>query len=229
MDARALDALIGHGGRLQHLGHNAGIHHGSTCADLQAVQLGNVIGGCCGQIPLAAHFHHLVLVGGVIHAECFCRHDTGALLFLQRIQCTGNIPCQIRSRCVHIFVAGYQELARCKLDIAHGGIGLTFGSLQAAAQGNHAHLGHVALQQCIGGLRGSVCNEGNVFRTNAALLHNLVQHLNDAGGNALLCAVRGGNLDLADQFVCIVVDGDCVGKGTAHVDADTHFHSLTLL
>ena len=54
------------------------------------------------------------------------------------------------------------------------------------------------------------------------------QHLHDALGDACLGCMSGGYLYGVNEFEGIVVDEGCVGKGAAHVYANSNFHALFL-
>ena len=224
LDAGGPDALIGHGGSLQHLGHDAGVDHGGTGTDLQAVELGDIVGGRTGQFCLPAQLHSAVFMLRVIDTESFRCNKALAVLGLQILQSLPDHRIQIGSGGFHVGILGFQILLGCQLDAADGGVRLTLGTLQTLAQSHNADLCHVAFQQGIGCLGGAVGNEINVLGRDVVLLHHPVQHLDDAGGNAFLGAVGGGRLDRADQLIGVIIDGDGIGKSAANVNANTNFH-----
>ena len=118
---------------------------------------------------------------------------------------------------------GVQKLAGGQLDAAH--LGLTLGplTLQAGAHAHNAHLGHVALQQGVGGLGGAVGDEHHIVRIDVILRQHLADDLDDAFRHALFRVVGGGDLGLGDHLIAAVVDHDGIGEGAAHVDADPNF------
>ncbi len=132
------DALVGHGGGIQHLGHDAGVDHGGAGADLQTVQLGDLVGRCGRQAHFTADLHHPVLVLRVVHAEGLSGNKGLCPLLLQLLDSRADAAVQIRCIGVHIFVAAAQVLALRQLDVPHGGIALALCAPQAAAQRDDA-------------------------------------------------------------------------------------------
>ena len=224
LDVRIFDALVGHGGGIQHLGHDAGVDHGGAGADLQTVQLGDLVGRCGRQAHFTADLDHPVLVLRVVHAEGLGGNKGLCPLLLQLLDSRADAAVQIRCIGVHIFVAAAQVLALRQLDVPHGGIALALCALQAAAQRDDADGGHIALQQGVGGLRGAVGDEDDILRPDLALLHDLVQHLYDAGSNALGGGMGGGDLYASNDLKGLVINGNGVGEGATNINSDTDFH-----
>ena len=171
--------------------------------------------------------HGSVLIRRVIHAECLGGNDAGRSLPNQLLHrafyCGRNVLCRAG---IHIDVFAGQELACRQLNATHRRVGSAFRALQAAPHCHDTHVCNVAFQQSVGSLCGTVGNEGNILRADAVFLHHLMQHLHDARGHALFGRVGGRHLHGADEFICIVVDRDSVGKGTADIDANAHFHIM---
>ena len=101
-DSRCFDALIRHRGCLQHFGHDAGIDDRCTGTDLQAIQLGNVVGRGTGQPHILAQLHGAVFPGRIINAERLRRHKAGATMLFQGLQRGTDRGVNIRSGCVYI-------------------------------------------------------------------------------------------------------------------------------
>ena len=67
-------------------------------------------------------------------------------------------------------------------------------------------------------------NEDDILRPDLALLHDLVQHLYDAGSNALSSGMGGGDLYASNDLKGLVINGNGVGEGTTNINSDTDFH-----
>ena len=51
-----------------------------------------------------------------------------------------------------------------------------------------------------------------------------MQHLHDAGGNALGGGVSGGHLYAYNDLKGLIVNGNGVGEGSTDINSDTDFH-----
>ena len=67
-------------------------------------------------------------------------------------------------------------------------------------------------------------DEDDILRPDLALLHDLVQHLYDAGSNALGGGMGGGDLYASNDLKGLVINGNGVGEGATDINSDTDFH-----
>ena len=127
---------------------------------------------------------------------------------------------------------GLEVLAGGKLDVAHRGLRAGAPGAGALAHADDADLCHVALQEGIGGLRGSVGDEDDVIRGDPVVGQDLVDRLDDACGDALRRVVGRWDLLLGNDLIGLVVHDDRIGEGASDVNANPDgalAHAVALL
>ena len=115
-----------------------------------------------------------------------------------------------------------QELPRGQLNAAHVSVLLGPDALQPLGHTNDANLGHVPLQQGVGGLGGAVGDEHYVRRVDMVLGKHPANGLNNTVRHPPLRVVGGGDLHLGDHLAGGVVNRHRIGEGAAHVNSNAY-------
>ncbi len=227
-DARGAHGALGGVGGGHHLGQDGRVDGRGAGAAGQAVQLGDVGGHRDGDALLLGAVVDHGLFRAAVDAERHGGDDDFRALALQAFD--GGVDGLVTEGLFLDELVVHGDLAADLLvqdDVLQ--VQLRFGqpALEAAAgHADDADLRHVALDEGVGGLRGGVRHEHDVFGGDIVLAQAVLKALHNAGRNALLVIVGGFYLVFADDLVGQVVDGDGLGVGAANVNAHTDFSVL---
>ena len=93
---------------------------------------------------------------------------------------------------------------------------------QSAAHSKDTGRGHIAFQQCVGGLCRTVGDKNHFFRRDAAVAHEALQYSDNPFRHAFPGSVGGGQFFQGDDFAGFVINSHGICEGSAHVDADPY-------
>ncbi len=124
-------------------------------------------------------------------------------------------------------MAVFQKFLRRQFNVSHIGFAFRTPGICSRGHAQNADMRHIAFQQCIGRLRGTVGDEHDILRLNAGFPDQFGKNAYYSDRHAFF--VCGGYLMLCQHLIGGIVQHNRVGEGTADIDSYSYFfcHSLS--